>query len=125
LSGGLPPGSRIGQEELAERFGTSRIPVREALRGLENDGLVVLVPNSGAWVAKLDLRECLEVYKIRERIEPLAIAESVVNLTDEQISNLELMVPLIEKSKDVDEFLKRDREFHLACYQAAQMPRLI
>ena len=50
LSGQLQPGSRIGQEQLAEQFGTSRIPVREALKRLESDGLVSLVPNSGAWV---------------------------------------------------------------------------
>src|SRR5262245_26158964 len=69
LSGELAPGSRIRQEALAEKFGTSRIPVREALRRLESEGLVILVPNSSAWVAKLDLRECIEIYRIRERIE--------------------------------------------------------
>ena len=67
LSGELVPGSRISQESLAARFGTSRIPVRDALNRLESDGLVVLKPNSGAWVAKLDLNECIEIYKIRER----------------------------------------------------------
>lgn len=123
LSGELVPGSRIGQEELASRVGTSRIPVREALRQLENEGLVVLVPNSGAWVAKLDLEECLEVYKMRERLEPLAIGESVANLTGAQIDELERLITLVERSKG-DEFLRLDREFHLACYAAAGMPRL-
>ena len=125
LSGQLPPGSRIGQEELALRFGTSRIPVREALKTLESDGLVILVPHSGARVAKLDLQECLEVYKIRERLEPLAVAESVGKLTEDQIAHLEHLVLLIEKSDGVDEFLKLDSEFHKACYQASNMPRLI
>lgn len=125
LSGQLPPGSRIGQEDLALRFGTSRIPVREALKTLESDGLVILVPHSGARVAKLDLQECLEVYKIREHLEPLAVAESVGKLTDEQIAELERLVVLIEKSEGVDEFLKLDSEFHKACYQSSNMPRLI
>src|SRR5262245_15516806 len=72
LSGELAPGSRIRQEELAERFNTSRIPVREALRRLESEGLIILVPNSGGWVARLDLAECLETYMMRERLEPMA-----------------------------------------------------
>ncbi len=77
LAGRLSPGSRVRQEELAEEFGISRIPVREALRRLEAEGLVVLVPNSGAWVAKLDRAECVEIYRIREQIEPLAILDKL------------------------------------------------
>jgi DNA-binding GntR family transcriptional regulator len=125
LSGAFKPGSKIGQEELAEHFGTSRIPVREALRRLENEGLVVLVPNSGAWVAKLDLSECVELYKMRERIEPLAMRESVLKMTDEQIARIENLIWRVEQSKDAEEFLHRDREFHLACYSPAAMPRLV
>src|SRR5262245_56278227 len=89
LNGELAPGERIRQEALAERFGTSRIPVREALRQLESEGLVSLVPNSGASVAKLDLNECLEIYKIRELLEPLALSESIPYLTDAEIAALE------------------------------------
>lgn len=124
LEGELQPGDRIGQEALAERFGTSRIPVREALRRLENEGLVILVPNSGGWVAKLDLRECLEIYKIRERIEPLALAESIPRMTSDEIASLEAAALKIEQTADPDEFLRLDREFHLASYRAAEMSRL-
>ncbi|MDR9363681.1 MAG: GntR family transcriptional regulator, partial [Microbacteriaceae bacterium] len=53
LNGTLPPGERIRQEELAEDFGASRLPVRDALRRLEADGLVTIVANTGAWVSKL------------------------------------------------------------------------
>src|SRR5512144_935425 len=66
VSGELAPGSRVRQEELATRFGASRIPVREALRRLESEGLVTLVANSGDWIAKVDVAECIELYKIRE-----------------------------------------------------------
>src|SRR5262245_18748977 len=100
LSGELQPGSRIGQEQLAEQFGTSRIPVREALKRLESDGLVSLVPNSGAWVAKLDLSECLEIYKIRERLEPLALGEAVANMSDEEIESLAALVEQMEHAAD-------------------------
>lgn len=121
LSGQLEPGSRIGQEQLAEQFGTSRIPVREALKRLESDGLVILVPNSGAWVAKLDLNECIEIYKIRERLEPLALSESLAHMTSEEIDELARLVERIEKAADTEEFLRLDRQFHLASYRAANM----
>jgi DNA-binding GntR family transcriptional regulator len=110
LSGELQPGSRIGQEQLAEQFGTSRIPVREALKRLESDGLVSLVPNSGAWVAKLDLSECIEIYKIRERLEPLALSEAVAHMTEEEIDELARLVERMEKAADTEEFLRLDRE---------------
>lgn len=124
LSGELAPGSRIGQEALAERFGTSRIPVREALKRLESDGLVVLVPNSGAWVAKLDLDECVEIYKIRERIEPLALGEAVPRMSDEEIERLAALVEEMEQAGDTATFLRLDREFHLASYRASGMMQL-
>jgi len=124
LSGDLPPGSRISQESLAERFGTSRIPVRDALNRLESDGLVLLKPNSGAWVAKLDLSECIEIYKIRERIEPLALSEAVAKMSDEDVDQLAELVTKMAATKDTETFLKLDREFHLASYRASQMEQL-
>lgn len=124
LSGELAPGERIGQEALAERFGTSRIPVREALRQLESEGLVSLVPNSGASVAKLDLHECLEIYKIRELLEPLALSESIPHLTDADIAALEAATLAMETTSDSDEFLRLDRDFHLSSYRGANTMRL-
>jgi DNA-binding GntR family transcriptional regulator len=124
LSGEMPPGSRIRQEELAERFGLSRIPVREALRRLESDGLVMLVPNSSAWVAKIDMAECIEVYKIRERLESLAVSEAVPNMSDEHVTMLGDLVARMEASHDTEEFLRLDREFHLASYRPAEMQQL-
>lgn len=124
LDGELGPGVRIGQESLAERFGTSRIPVRDALRQLESEGLVILVPNSSARVAKLDVDELLEIYKIRELIEPLALSEAIPRMTDEEIAALERAVAEIEGTEDSDVFLGLDREFHLSSYRAADMPQL-
>jgi DNA-binding GntR family transcriptional regulator len=124
LNGELQPGVRIGQEALAERFGTSRIPVRDALRQLESEGLVLLIPNSSARVAKLDVAECSEIYQIRERIEPFALAESIPHMSEEDIVDLERATEELERTVDSDVFLKLDREFHLSSYQAAEMPRL-
>ncbi|MGQ3213459.1 MAG: GntR family transcriptional regulator [Shinella sp.] len=125
LSGEFAPGLRIRQEELAAQFGTSRVPVREALKQLESEGLVVIVPNSGVWIARVDIDECVEMWKIRERIEPLALGESLPHLTDEDISGLEDICRTIDSTTDVEEFLRLDRQFHLASYRATAMPTLI
>ncbi|HEY6455449.1 MAG TPA: GntR family transcriptional regulator [Steroidobacteraceae bacterium] len=125
ISGALPPGERIGQEDLANRFKTSRIPVREALRRLESEGLVVLIANSGAWVAKLDLQECIELYKIRERLEALALAEAVPKISKDEVAILEKLAGEMEETQDNDSFLRLDREFHLASYRASGMIQLI
>lgn len=124
LAGKLKPGSRVRQEELAEEFGISRIPVREALHQLESEGLVMLVPNSGAWISKLDRAECIEIYKIRERLEPLALQESAARLSNDALARIEDLADRIEASSDADEFLRLDREFHLASYDGAEMPQL-
>jgi DNA-binding GntR family transcriptional regulator len=125
LSGELPPGSRIGQEVLAARFGVSRIPVRGALSRLESDGLVLLKPSSGAWVAKVDLAECLEIYMIRERLEPLALSRSVPNMSDATIDALDRMVDEMAASTETETFLRLDRTFHLASYRDAGMKQLL
>lgn len=125
LAGRLAPGSRVRQEELAEEFGISRIPVREALRRLESEGLVILVPNSGAWISRLDLDECIEIYKIRERLEPLALTESSASLDPAAIARLEELAGSIEAAADPEDFLRLDREFHLLSYEGARMPQLL
>lgn len=121
LNGDLAPGSKISQDALAARFGASRIPIREALNRLESDGLVLIKPNRGAWVAKLDLAECLEIYKIRERLEPLALSEAVAHMTDAEIDFLESLVIQMTETQDPDTFLRLDREFHLASYKSSGM----
>jgi DNA-binding GntR family transcriptional regulator len=116
----LAPGERIVQEDLALRFGASRQPVRDALRLLEGDGLVTLKANSGAWVSKLSESECDEAYLVRERLEPLLLSQSIPNLTDAQLARLTQLVTEIEKTTDIESFLRLDREFHLLSYAGAQ-----
>jgi DNA-binding GntR family transcriptional regulator len=124
LSGEMRPGMRIRQELLAAKFGASRIPVREALKQLENEGLVVLAPNRGAWIADVNSEESIEVYKIREVVEPLAIVESVPYLTDADIQALDAMINELERVTTLEEYLQLDREFHLRTYSRARMPQL-
>ncbi|WP_330174292.1 GntR family transcriptional regulator [Streptomyces sp. NBC_01498] len=116
LLGKLRPGARIMQEEVAASFGSSRLPVREALRILESEGLIVLKANSGAWVSQMDLAECQATYKLRERVEPLTLSESIPNLTSDDFTRLDEIQREIEANDDVDLFLSLDRELHLITY---------
>jgi DNA-binding GntR family transcriptional regulator len=127
LTGRLSPGDRIGQEDFAKRLGTSRIPVREALRQLETEGLVTLVPHSGARVSVMDFAGFSELYRIREEVEPMAIAESAPRLTDDQIADLRELLAVVESSAETDVYrwLEYDRRFHLGSYAAAPLPQVL
>ena len=125
LSGDLAPGARIRQELLAAKYGASRIPVREALKQLENEGLVVLAPNRGAWIADVNSEDSIEVYKIREVVEPLAIFESAPNLTGADIESLDATVRELERVTTLEAYIQLDREFHLRTYSRARMPQLL
>ena len=120
LAGTYKPGSRIRQEDVAERYGASRVPAREALRMLEAEGLVKVVANTGAWVTSLNLVECEEIYQVRERLEPLLLRYNVPLLTELQIEALDGLAHEMETAGDVETFLRLDRDFHLSCYTAAQ-----
>lgn len=119
LRGIHPPGTRIRQEDLAARHTTSRIPVREALRILEAEGLVTLVANSGAWVSRLTLAECEELYLVRERIEPVLLGMNAPLLTPHDLDLLDDLAGQMERA-DAEDFLRLDRAFHFATYAPAQ-----
>lgn len=124
LSGELLPGTRIIQDDLAEELQSSRLPVREALRILKSRGLVTLRSNQGAWVSSMDLDDCQLSYRIRERVEPLLLAESLLNLTPQDIADLEDLQTRIEAGVTVDEFLVLDRQLHWAAYRGHQADQL-
>ncbi|CAN3130797.1 GntR family transcriptional regulator [Mycobacterium sp. smrl_JER01] len=119
LTGAYPPGTRLRQEELAAQYGASRVPVREALRILESDGLVTTVANAGAWIARLSLDECVELYQVRERIEPLLLSYSLPHLDGGHVDRLAALAEQMRGTTDVEQFLALDREFHLGSYAGA------
>ena len=119
LGGSYLPGARIRQEDVAARSGASRIPVREALRMLDSEGLVTLVANSGAWVTRLTLAECAETYLIRERLEPLLLRTSMPNLGAAAVGRLGQLADEMEAGSGLDAFMRADREFHLSSYAGA------
>jgi DNA-binding GntR family transcriptional regulator len=78
-----------------------------------------MVANAGAWVSKLSESECYEAYQVRERLEPLLLSQSIPNLKPAQIQRLTELVSEIEKTSDLEQFLRLDREFHLLSYAGA------
>lgn len=125
LAGAIPPGEWLRQDEIAARFGASRLPVREALRILESEGLAVLSPNRGAKVPELSLREVNTYYRMRERLEPLTLIESLEHITGTQIARMEEIQHEIELNTDVSRFLVLDREFHMTSYAACPSEMLL
>jgi DNA-binding GntR family transcriptional regulator len=124
LTGRLAPGARIKQDEMAEELGTSRLPVREALRILESRGLVKLKANSGAWVSSMGLRDLELSYEIRERIEPLLLTDSLHRLTASDIADMCTIQDEIEANDDLERFLALDRRFHWLSYSRHSAPQL-
>lgn len=114
IQGVLVPGTRIRQEEIAEEFGVSRLPIRETLRILESSGLVTLVASTGAWVSALDLDECREIYLMRERLEPLLLRMAMPSHTAESFIEFEASAQRVEAATSPGEFLERDHDFHRA-----------
>jgi len=119
LAGDIAPGEHIRQQEIAARFGVSRLPVREALRILEAEGLTEHETNKGARVCRLDMQELQVVYQIRERLEPLALIQSMPNLDAADLAALRAGHDAICANSDLNAFLALDREFHLRSYAAA------
>jgi DNA-binding GntR family transcriptional regulator len=124
LDGTIAPGEWIRQEEVAERLGASRLPVREALRILEAEGLTEHVANRGARVPRLNMHEVDVLYRMRERLEPLALAESLDHLTGADLDRLESLQERIEADTGLADFLALDREFHLLTYTGCPIDQL-
>ncbi|MDO5684172.1 MAG: GntR family transcriptional regulator [Propionibacteriaceae bacterium] len=125
LNGDLPPGTRLRQETVAAKAGSSRLPVREALRTLEGEGLVALEPNKGARVTSLDLRELDLLYSTRASLEPIIIADSMGAITDEAIAQCEAILRRIEEGVTIVDFLLLDRDFHLLTYRGCSSQHLL
>jgi DNA-binding GntR family transcriptional regulator len=124
LGGVLKPGDRIRQEELAAKLGASRLPAREALRMLAAEGLVEHEPHKGASVPRLSGHEVDVIYRMRERLEPLALAESVPLLSEDDLGLLDDVQRRIEENDEIEKFLDLDREFHLLTYSACTIDPL-
>ncbi len=125
LSGVIEPGERLRQEELADIFETSRIPVREALRALEYEGLVTSEPHRGFTVTTLDADHISEVYELRTLLESHAVRLSVPLLTDEDLRELELLHDQMEDAANPEAALAARERFYLRLYSGSGRARLV
>ena len=126
LTATLPPGTRLRQEKLAELFGTSRIPVREALRALEYEGLVSSIPYRGFTVTELDADDIEEVYELRILLESHAVRLAVPLITDDDLAELEeLYAKMTRAPVSADAQLAAPERFYLRLYSTAGRPRLV
>ena len=125
LRGELRPGDRIRQEDVAERLGASRLPVREALRILEAEGLTEHETHKGARVPRLSQHEVEMTYRMRERLEPLALVQSIEHLGEDDLEAARETQDRIEANDDLDRFLELDREFHMRTYTGCTLDPLM
>lgn len=124
VAGDLSPGSILRQEELARTFSSSRMPIREALRTLAAEGLVLLQPNRGAVVAPINADELRENVEMREAAEVLAIRLAVPHLSNAQIDHAADIQRRIAETGTKD-FGSLNKAFHMALYAPCARPRLL
>ena len=125
FSGKLQPGKQLRQEELAERYGISRIPVREALRQLEAEGLVTRQPNRGAMVAAVSIQEVIEMLDIRIGLECRALALAVPNMIDSDFEAATKLLKSYDKEPRPQKWGEMNWRFHETLYAPCNRPKLI
>ena len=129
LDGSIPAGASLVEADLADRFGVSRGPVRDALRDLARQGLVLELPRRGTVVSTISLRDIQEVYEVREGLESIAVRLSAVRATDDDLERVETRIVALEaawdRGADYRDSLALDLEVHRAIVAIAGNSRLI
>ena len=125
LRGEFRSGSQIKIGAVAEEFGVSIIPVREALRMLEADHLIDILPRRSPVVSGISAGEVLEIGAIRLALEPLALAEAIPNMTEETVRTGEKLLEDYGKCSDAWEQVELNRQFHLVLYKPCGKKRLM
>ncbi|AET65812.1 transcriptional regulator [Desulfosporosinus orientis DSM 765] len=127
LSGVLQPGERLMEIQLAEEMGVSRTPVREAIRKLELENFVVMIPRKGAYVAGVSSKDVADVFEIRSALEGLAAGLAAERITEDELEQMErvLFCRSNEGDMDLEEVVKSDTDFHALVYSASRNERLI
>jgi DNA-binding GntR family transcriptional regulator len=122
LDGILPPGTRIDQNQLAKDLNTSLVPVREALKKLEGEGFVQIIPRRGAFVTDTSIKDMEDLYFARSILEGQAGYHGAANITQEKLDQLDMLynkVGLALESHDFGEFTNLNRHFHFIIYDSA------
>ena len=124
----LEPGERLMEIQLAEEMGVSRTPVREAIRKLELEGLVIMVPRKGAYVAGISVKDIHEVFEVREYLEGLAASLAAKRITPEELDEMEKS--LFMEAGELDgnnlrSIVEIDTTFHDLLYKAVRNEQLV
>ena len=128
LKGELQPGERLMEIKLAERLGVSRTPIREAIRKLELEGLVVMIPRKGAAVANITEKDTKDVLEVRRTLEMFAVEVACDRITPEQLEQLKEAAKAFEASNgsmDLIRIAETDMHFHEIIYEATHNERLV
>lgn len=128
LKGELEPGERLMEIQLAERLGVSRTPIREAIRKLELEGLVLMIPRKGAEVAKISEKSLRDVLEVRRSLEELAIELACARMDEEDIRNLEQARDAFcaaVRQGDAMTIAESDEHFHDIIYNGTGNTRLV
>jgi DNA-binding GntR family transcriptional regulator len=128
VGGRLKGGERLVENELQRKFGISRAPIRESLRILEKNGLVVTIPRKGSFVRKIEQKDIEENFPIRSYLESLAARQAIANLTPEDIKSMEeslAMMTDMARKNDFNSYLKHHSSFHRTFIYASNNKRLI
>ncbi|PWR21764.1 GntR family transcriptional regulator [Zavarzinia compransoris] len=125
LSGRLPGGAALRQEELAAAFEVSRMPVREALRQLEAQALVDFAPHKGAVVTDISAADAADNYAIRAALEPAALRLSIPHLTADDLARAEALLAEMDGEDDIARLGDLNRRFHLTLSARAGRHRLL
>ena len=128
LTGKLVPGERLMENQLAEKLGVSRTPVREALRMLELENLVELVPRKGAQVLDMSEKDITNILEVRSALEGLATSLACKKMTKEDLQQLKSMEVDFEKAvadNDVEHFVDIDEDFHDLIFAVTENDKLI
>jgi DNA-binding GntR family transcriptional regulator len=120
LSGQLPGGARLVQADIASQLSVSTTPVREALRDLAAEGLVVFRAHIGAVVRELDFDELVELYDIRKALEPLALRRAAERITPDELAAAAAVAKAMEQESDPAAWAALNRTFHAMLEEAAR-----
>ncbi|MBI4046979.1 MAG: GntR family transcriptional regulator, partial [Devosia nanyangense] len=125
VAGDIEPGARLRQDHIAQEFGASHVPVREAFRRLEAQGLAISEPRRGVRVASFDLSSVREVAEMRAALESLALRHAAPRLTPAILDAAEQATLAGDRSRDVRSWEEANRTFHRTIVTPCNMPRLL
>jgi DNA-binding GntR family transcriptional regulator len=128
IVGELKPGERLMEVQLAEKMGVSRTPVREAIRKLELEGLVKMIPRRGVHVADLSIKDIMDVLELRATLDGFATGLSADRITDDELKELKQVNAQFERyilKENLQGSIKKDVEFHDIIYRASRNEKLL